>query len=423
MELRRFSYIRTANLSEKMSVQGQSPLRILILLNRVPFPLNDGGAIGTFGFVKGYAAAGAEVHTLAMNTTKHFVEVQTAVAHFRPYSTLTLVPLDNRIMPVGAMLNLFAAQSYITSRFDSHAYRTALAQLLQQQTFDVVHLDGLPAALYLPTLRQLAPRAHLSMRAHNVEHIIWQRIAAKETNFFKKWYVSLQAARLKKFEIEAAAAVDTVMAISQEDKDALQHACPKANVRIVPAGMDIADTPPKGNTGVYPLTFIGSFDWMPNLQGVEWFFSEVWSKLAPVFPDATLQIAGKKMPAHIKALQSPQVQPLGEVADAHRFMLDGGVMIVPIVSGSGIRIKILEGMALGKCIIATPIAAEGLGLTNEENVLIAANANEFEHYLTKCITQPDFRLKIAQNAHTFALNNFQNKTIFQNLLQYFSQHP
>jgi glycosyltransferase involved in cell wall biosynthesis len=422
MELRLFSYIRTANLSEKMSVQGEAPLRILILLNRVPFPLNDGGAIGTFGFVKGYVEAGAQVHTLAMNTTKHFVEEQTAIQHFKPYSSLTLVNVDNRIKPIGALRNLFAKQSYITERFDSADYRTALEQILHTHTFDVVHLDGLPAALYLSTLRQLAPNAHLSMRAHNVEHVIWERIAAQETNSLKKWYLALQAARLKHFEIKAAAEVDTVMAISQEDKDAMLKACPTAKTLIVPAGMDIADEKPKGNDEVYPLTFIGSFDWMPNLQGVEWFFSEVWSKLSAKFPDAKLHLAGKKMPAHIKALQSIQVNPIGEVPDAKQFLLDGGVMVVPIVSGSGIRIKILEGMALGKCIIATPIAAEGLGLTNEENILIADTAAQFEHYLSRCITQPDFRLQIAQNAHKFALNNFQNKTIFKHLIQYYRQH-
>lgn len=405
-----------------MSVQGEPALRILILLNRVPFPLNDGGAIGTFGFVQGYAQAGAEVHTLAMNTTKHFVEEKTAVQHFKPYSALTLVNVDNRIKPIGALLNLFHRQSYITERFDNETYQKALAQILQKQVFDVVHLDGLPAALYLPTLRKFAPKAHLSMRAHNVEHVIWERIAAQEINPFKKWYVALQAARLKQFEIKAAAAVDTVMAISHEDKNTLLGACPLAKIVVVPAGMDIADEKPKGNDGVYPLTFIGSFDWMPNLQGVEWFFSEIWAQLSAKFPEAELHIAGKKMPLHIKALQSSQVNPIGEVPDAKQFLLEGGVMIVPIVSGSGIRIKILEGMALGKCIIATPIAAEGLGLTNEENVLIAETPSQFEYYLNKCISQPDFRLQIAQNAHTFALNNFQNKTIFNKLIQYYRQH-
>lgn len=397
----------------------QAPLKILVLMNRIPFPLNDGGAIGSYNFVKGYAEAGCAVTVLSMNTTRHFVNPEHVKDTMFRYATMHIVDVDNRIKPLPALLNLFKEGSYITERFQSESFAARLKSLLLAEQFDVVHVDGIPCALYIDIIRKFSS-ARISYRAHNVEHFMWQRIAEKELNPLKKWYLLLQSTRLKAFEHKAMQSVDVVMSISREDDMAINAFCPLAKSQIVPAGMDVPDIKPTGNSEVNPLFFIGAFDWMPNLQGIEWFFSEIWPELISRFPSLRFQIAGKKMPESIFKLKSEAILPVGEVPDSKDFILNGGVMVVPIISGSGIRIKIMEAMALGKCVVATSIAAEGLGAKDGEHILIANTTADFIEKLGRCLNDTGFQQSIAQNAHTFALQNFQNKNIFEKLVEYYS---
>ena len=129
-------------------------MRILVLLNRIPYPLNDGGAIGTYHFVKGYADAGCEVCCLAMNTTKHYVAMENTADAFKGLAQFITIPVDNSIKPLAALQNLFTAKSYVIERFESEEYERALVQLLQKNTFDIVHIDGLPPCLYIETIRR-----------------------------------------------------------------------------------------------------------------------------------------------------------------------------------------------------------------------------------------------------------------------------
>ncbi len=390
-------------------------LKILILLNRIPYPLNDGGAIGAYNFIKGYAEAGCEVSILAMNTSKHYVKAEKAEEVLGGFGKLRIVDIDNRIIAHRAFRNLFKGTSYIIERFVSADFDNNLKDILQRNDFDIVHVDGLPPAAYIDTLRQFSS-AKISMRAHNVEHVIWERIAANESNPIKKIYVALQAKRLKKFEINALEKCDLVLAISKEDEETIRKCKPGVKTVVVPAGMDIPSKQQNENFDVQNLFFIGSFDWMPNKQGMEWFLKEIWPQLSTGFPDLQLQIAGKKMPPSLWQHADKNIKPLGEVPDAKEFMLKAGVMVVPIISGSGIRIKILEAMALGKTIIATDIATEGLGLTNGENVLIANNAAEFILQIGRCKSDMALCRKIGGNAYDYAFRNYRNSSIFERLI-------
>lgn len=398
----------------------QSKLKILVLLNRIPYPLNDGGAIGAFNFVKGYAEAGCEVTMLAMNTAKHFVPKAKAQEVLGPYGKLHLVDIDNRINAVGALANLIKGGSYVVERFVSADYNQELVNLLKAQKFDVVHVDGLPPAAYIETVRQYSA-ATVSMRAHNVEHVIWERIAAREGSLLKRWYLQEQAQRLKEFEISALGKCDVVMAISTEDEATIQQRSPGAKTIVVPAGMDISAEPENQNYNPLDLFFIGAMDWMPNTQGMDWFVKEVLPALVDKFPRIKVNVAGKKMSQAFIESETANLLPVGEVPDAKEFMLQHGLMIVPIISGSGIRIKILEGMALGKTILATTIAAEGLGLTNGENILIADTPQQFAAHIEKCLADAAFCKAVGVNGHRFAYANYRNASIFAKLIAHYRQ--
>ncbi|MCW5909224.1 MAG: glycosyltransferase [Chitinophagales bacterium] len=386
-----------------------------MLLNRVPYPLNDGGAIGAYNFIKGYADAGCDVTILTMNTARHYVESDKIKEVLGGFGKGHAVYVDNRIKPLGAIKNLFTGKSYITERFVSQEFKDALIRLLTGTKYDVVHIDGIPPANYISVVREHA-KAKVSMRAHNVEYMIWKRIAENENNPVKKWYLKLQSERLAAFERKVWQQCDLVMAISREDEATILNDVPEAKTAIVPAGMDIPRQPLNTNFNPLDLCFIGAMDWMPNIQGMEWFVEKVLPVLQAEFPKIKVAVAGKKTPDSFMALESENLLPVGEVPDAKEFMLQHGLMIVPIVSGSGIRIKILEGMALGKTVLATTMAAEGLGLSNGETILIADTPKEFSEQIKRCINDASLAKKIGTNAHRFAYEHYRNKSIFEKLI-------
>lgn len=395
-------------------------MRILVLLNRIPWPLNDGGAIGSYHFVKGYADAGCEVTCLAMNTSKHQVDLKDTGAAFAGVKNFVTIPIDNHIRPIAALSNLFSDRSYVIERFRSEEYELALVKLLKENTFDIVHVDGLPTCLYIDTIRQNSS-AKIIQRAHNVEYKIWERAAGADANPLKKWYLDIQAARLKTFEAEALGKVDTVLAISHEDEGYIKELQPKAKTIIVPAGMDIDESIPVKEPMDLSLFFIGALDWLPNLQGLDWFIKDVWPKIHATLPDLQFHIAGKKMPQQFYNHSGQNIIAHGEVPSSAEFMNDHSVLLSPLVSGSGVRIKIIEAMAMGKVILSTTVSAEGSGAIDGEHILIANDADEFIRQIKRLKDEPGLLAKLSRNARNFALDNFQNKKVIARLIEYYKQ--
>ena len=395
-------------------------MRILVLLNRIPWPLNDGGAIGAYHFVKGYVDAGCEVTGLAMNTTKHHVDLRDTGDAFAGVKQFVVIPVDNRIKPLAVFINLFSDRSYVIERFQSSEYENALVKLLKENTFDVVHVDGLPPCFYIDTIRKNTS-TKIIQRAHNVEYKIWERASFADPNPLKRWYLDIQAKRLKAFEADALAKVDTVLAISQEDERFIHELQPKAKTIIVPAGVDIDESQPVIQPSDLRLFFIGALDWLPNLQGLDWFLKDVWPKVHQAFPDLDFHIAGKKMPHQFFNYGSLNITAHGEVSSSVEFMNSYSVLLSPLVSGSGVRIKIIEAMAEGKVVLSTTVSAEGSGAVDGEHLLIADNADEYISQIKRLQEEPGLLAKLSQNARSFALENFQNKKVIARLLEYYKQ--
>src|SRR5690606_20202076 len=206
--------------------------------------------------------------------------------------------------------------------------------------FDVVHLEGLYMCLYIPVIRKYS-KAHISYRAHNVEFKIWERLATQSSGL-KKWYLHIQANRLKKFELEQMKHYDALVAITDEDARAHKQLGFKGKVFTAPFGIELSDYSAAKQPVDFPSLFhIGAMDWMPNQEGIKWFVDEVWSDLHHEFPQLKLYLAGKHFPDWLQKLQRKNIVIEGEVADSKKFISEKALMIVPLFSGSGIRVKII----------------------------------------------------------------------------------
>ena len=394
-------------------------MRILQLCKKFPWPARDGESVAVTHLSKALSQEGAEVSLLAMNTIKHRFEQNALPEALNHYAKVAKVPVDNRIKPLQALYNLvFSRESYHIRRFVVPAFAERLKKWLQEEEFDVVLLETLYLMPYVDVIRKYS-KAKILLRSHNVEHEIWERIAANERNLLKRSYLEVLARRLKAYELEQLHRADMLLPISGRDLLRFKELGYEGPVMMLPIGLELEAYQPDYDSFERPasISFIGSLDWLPNLEGLEWFLREVWPEVQRKNPSFTLHVAGRHMPAHLKRRQLPGVRWHGEVEDARAFINAHSLMVVPLFSGSGMRVKILEGMALGKVVLTTTMGLEGILAQNGQEVLVADSAKAFVQAIEFCLNHPRQMLEIGHKARTFALQHFDSKSMAKALLK------
>lgn len=393
-------------------------MRILQLCKKFPYPLNDGESIAVTFLAKALRDLGHEVTLLSMNTKKHYFDLAQLPADFDHYQDIETSYLDNSVNYLNIFKNLFTKDSFHVIRFVTDDFRQKLKSLLRAQEFDVVFLETIIMAPYIEDIRA-ETNALIAMRAHNVEHQIWEHIAANSKFFLKKFILNKASARLRKFELDAMNKVDLFVAIAESDLVRFKEFGLAQRSITVPIGLDASLYVPDFQSFERPLSlsFIGSLDWIPNVEGLMWFLDNSWPKISKKYPNLQFHIAGKKTPTSIKKLNIPNVHVHGEVESAPDFINQHSVMIVPLLSGSGIRAKIIEGMMLGKVIITTRLGLEGIDAKHKEEVLIVETPKEIMEALQYCHENSQSLLQIGQNARSFALKNFSNTAIAKVLVE------
>jgi glycosyltransferase involved in cell wall biosynthesis len=397
-------------------------MKILQLCKKFPYPLKDGEAIAVNSLSKSLHELGCTITLLAMNTTKHYFDTTQLPLDFNHYTAIHTVPLDNRIKPLAAFWNLFSKQSYHIIRFESQVFHRKLIQLLTGEKFDIIQLESPYLAPYIPLIRQYS-KGKIVMRAHNVEYEIWQRVAQNSRFWWKKWYLHHLAKKLQHYEIEQLNKYDLLLPITRRDADIFQFLGYENALAVAPVGLN-GDHYVVNTASFHQelsLGFIGSLDWMPNQEGLRWFLKEVWMKLHLQFPRLTLHIAGRNAPLWLQQLNLPNIIFHGEVPDAAAFINQHPLLIVPLFSGSGMRVKILEGMALGRVVITTSMGLEGIDARHRREVLLADTVDAFVETIAYCYQNTALLLQISAQARNFVLQQHDNQAIARRLLQSYAQ--
>jgi glycosyltransferase involved in cell wall biosynthesis len=160
-------------------------------------------------------------------------------------------------------------------------------------------------------------------------------------------------------------------------------------------------------------------DWMPNIEAVDWLLNNVWNDVLIHKPDAKLVLAGRNMPERFKKLQSKNITIIDNVANSSEFYQTYDIMLVPLWSGSGLRIKLVEGLAYGKPIITTSIGAEGIAYTSQTNLIIADAPNDFVNAIVNLLSNPMQKNELQNNARHLAETNFDYKAIAKQLISFY----
>ncbi|MBO4504499.1 MAG: glycosyltransferase [Bacteroidales bacterium] len=398
-------------------------MKILQLCHKPPLPQVDGGCIAMHNITQGLLDSGQDVRVLAVSTPKHPVKTEALPEDYLRRTRFESVYIDTTPKAGAAMRSLLHRNSYQISRFYSKEMADKLAKILSSESFDIVHVESIYMTPYIPVIRRHS-KAKVVLRMHNIEHLIWERLASNESNLFRKWVYRTNCNQLRRVEEQILNVVDGYMTISEPDFNYFRITAPNVLGTIVPFGIDMDnyevedDYIPSENPS---LCHIGSMNWSPNIEGMEWFLDDVWPAIHEKYPKLTFTLAGRNIPGSIQQRHDPNVTIAGAVADANAFMLDHDFMVVPLLSGSGIRIKIVEAMALGRVVITTSVGAEGLAVESGKHLFIADTPEEFLAVIDKCIATPDICSIIGENARDVISVKHNNTIITEKMLDFYRQ--
>jgi len=387
-------------------------MKILVVGNRFPWPLHDGGAIASYRLLKALSGAGHEVVFFSFNTVKHFVSPETVTQEFSFCKTFS-VDLNAEVNTLEAIRNLWSKRSYFIERYVQVDAQTQLEQLFSSEKFNLAILEGFYSSAFFELLKNHLPVVY---RAHNLENQIWKRLAKNETSWIKRVYLRIQSKRLEREEKSLLQQVTATIAISPSDATVFEAISSKP-VHLYLPGVEIQING-KSKLQPHSLFHLGSMEWDANQQGVEWFLRKVWPLVLSQHPNVTFHLAGKGLNKNDSRYFQQGVYNHGEVKDAREFMLNHGICIVPIQAGSGIRMKLLDAMNFGIPCVSTHVGAQGLKVESGKHLELAENPNEFAAKTIGLLNDRLKAIQIGKNAAEYIQENHNPVINFDKLNQF-----
>jgi glycosyltransferase involved in cell wall biosynthesis len=377
-------------------------MRILAVGPKIPYPLADGGRIGIYQPLKQLSARGHAVAYLGFGDGP-------AAQEFRQVADLAwarAVPHDTRTRVLGALRSIFSPVPYTVGKYRAREMMGALEEALREGHYDLVQLEGTHMALYLPTVRSAGLPAVL--RLHNIEWVLADRFA-ETVHGPLRWFVTLQAARMKEFEGAACRAADLCLTVTAEDRARVRQLAPEARVAVMPAGVEMRRYDGYRGEAEDSRTIIllAAFDWPPNVDSARWFHEAIWPRVVESMPGARWMIVGKQPPASFYRWQrgEPSIRVTGYVDDVRPYLARAAVVVVPLRSGGGMRLKIPEAFAMRKAVLSTRLGAEGLAVQDGEHLLLADDEQEFANKVVRLLSSDSERARLGSTAHQWVASH------------------
>ena len=405
--------------------------RILFLSQLLPYPLDAGPKVRSY-YVLRHLAQTHQITLLAFSRPDDSPE---AIQHLREFcEDVHLIPIhrshtQNLISLVNSLLK---KTSFIIERDYVPEMAQAVDRVLQDKPFDAVHADQLWMAQYALRAKRLAPKAMLVLDEHNACFQIWQRLAAGEHNPVKRLLLENEWRKLRAFEAEVCSCFNRIVTVTDEDfrtlHDLIQSPIrltkapqPKhssENLITIPICVDTESVVPvRPITGSLNVLHLGTMFWMPNIEGVMWFVREVWPKVVAKIPEVSFTIVGKNPPSEIRELSNngterSSIKVTGYIPDPQPYLERAAVFVVPLLSGSGMRVKIIDAWRWGLPIISTSIGAEGIHCTPGENILLADDPYAFAQAIVKVLQEPSLSERLRLNGRRWVEENYDWRTVY-----------
>ena len=302
--------------------------------------------------------------------------------------------------------NLASPLPYFMKKYESKGMRREIERLLKEQKFDVMVCDFLQPSVNVPANLDVAT----VLFQHNVEAVIWKRHYELQKNPLKRAFLYDQWRKTWRYERSACRKFALVVAVSAADEHQMREEYDLRRAAAVATGVDIDYFRPSGEITPekHNIVFTGSMDWLPNEDAMQYFIRELLPLVRKEIPDVTLTVVGRNPYASLVELSKSdkRIVVTGRVDDVRPFIEKAAVFVVPIRIGGGTRLKIYEAMSMGKPVVSTTVGAEGLPVTNNQELVLADSASDFADALIRVFRDPDWAAELGGRAEKLVREKF-----------------
>lgn len=323
--------------------------------------------------------------------------------------------------PALALRSLLPGPPYTIRWGTCRDYARAVRTAIEQFRPEIVHFDTVSLAPYL----DLIGNTRAALNHHNIESHMLLRRAELEANPLKKLYLWQEGQRLKAYERKVANRFQLHLVCSPLDAQRLISNTGMVAVKEVPNGVDLEYFRPVGDVQSQDpntLIFVGRMSWYPNTSAIRFFLKQIWPQLVAMRPDAEIKIIGRDPPADLvdAGMRDRRIKVMGFVDDIRPLVSASSVYVCPIFDGGGTKLKMIDAMAMGKAIVAHPVAAEGLKLEHGRNVLLAKDPGDFAQHCIRLFDNPELRSDLGESASRLAERAFGFDAIGKTLAGFYA---
>jgi sugar transferase (PEP-CTERM/EpsH1 system associated) len=393
-------------------------MHILLLTPQRPYPPHQGTTLRNFNLIRELAKR----HNVYVLT---FLEPEQEPADSGPLPELCqwieTVPVPRRSWGKRLRQLLTSRRPDMGWRLWSPAMEARLSQILSEQQFDVVEIEGIEMAPYLAAIERAPGKPFILYDAHNAEWLLQQRAFVADLKQPLRWpaaaYSWLQKRRLWHYEANVLRRVHHTVAMSAPDKVALREVVFDAPITIIPNGVDLAYYDQfSGKPIHYDLLFTGKMDFRPNVDAVLWFGLEVLPLIQAHRPGTTFAVVGQRPHPRLDVLRDkPGVTITGYVNEIRPYIAGASVYVAPLRVGGGTRLKLLEAMAMGKAIVSTTVGAEGFPVGDGQELVLADDPADFAQSTLALLEKPGRRRELGMAGYAFARASYGWETLVPQL--------
>lgn len=402
-------------------------MKILWISHFLPWPVHGGSSQRNYNLMKELSKE-FDIYNIGFLQMPHYTneaekqESIKQIAELCKWQRVFDIPSDNnRLLWYGLLAaNFFGTSPYSVWRFRSKEFQRELDDLLKRETFDVVYADTAATAHY--ALRAKG-KAKLVLNHHNVESSLLLRRAASERKSSKRWYLTYQGNKLRKWEEMVCPNFDVNLTVSDLDADELRRYAPGTRYEVIANGSDTDYFMPKDSSVGLEMMYAGGGTWFPNRDAMTWFVGEIFPEIANRVPDVLMHVIGTKPPEDVveASRHDPRIMVHGFVPDIRPYMERSAVYVVPIRVGGGTRLKILDAFAAGKTVVSTSIGCEGIACQDRTHIRVADSPQAFADTVVELFSNVSERQALEQNARKLVEQVYSWKVIGSRLRELYRE--
>ncbi len=392
-------------------------LKILFLSNRIPFPIKDGQSRRTYNILRGLAGRN-DIYFLSLYESIEEIDPQT-IDHLKSFcdDVEYIISPSKKIsfqMVIRLLRSLVSSDPYTVWRHYSSAYIKRIQDLLKERKFDLIHCDILPLAKTIQRVKTIP----CTLTDHDVCYLKALRISEQSRNLLLRIFMHFESFKLKNFERKIFKQISMGITVSEIDKKILSVLCPEGNFTVIENGVD-TDTfrPADGATEANSLLWVGGFGYSPNREAIYYFLKEIYPLVKKKAKNVKINIVGDGVTKKLKSLSAgdSSINIIGYVDDPIPYIQKATAFIVPILSGSGTRLKTLEAMSAAKAIVTTSVGCEGIDGIDKIHYLIADRPLDFANSIIELFNNPNLQQKLGVNARRLATQKYDWKIVSEKI--------